>query len=127
MGDGSVLEGETAISAAQAAQKMIKKRAKHFSNSIDYEKLKELFPEGGTPQGSGLGASPATSAGQQEAAPAPIAQGEETIEEDEDAEGEYEEEEEEEAADLEEEEDLNITYAEDFDEGFDESHVYDDY
>jgi transcription factor IIIB subunit 2 len=47
MGDGSVLGGQPAASAADAAHKMLKKRAKGFSNHINYDRLKELFPGGG--------------------------------------------------------------------------------
>ncbi|KAF2852836.1 hypothetical protein T440DRAFT_553187 [Plenodomus tracheiphilus IPT5] len=64
MGDGSVLEGRLAGSAAEAAHMMLKKRAKQFSNHINYDRLKELFPGGDkatTPSGSGQGASPVAS------------------------------------------------------------------
>ncbi|KAF2687211.1 hypothetical protein K458DRAFT_361767 [Lentithecium fluviatile CBS 122367] len=125
MGDGSVLEGETNLTAAQAAHKMVAKRAKHFSNAIDYERLKELFPEGATPQGSGTGDSPAASVGQQK--PAPVAAlATAVVEEavDEDAEGDYEEEEQ---YPEEEDEDLETQYMDDLDEGFDESFLDDNY
>jgi transcription factor IIIB subunit 2 len=64
MGDGSVLDGVPATSAAEAAHKMLKKRSKQFSNHINYDRLKELFPGGdmtSSPSGtgSGQGASPA--------------------------------------------------------------------
>lgn len=45
MGDGSVLDGKPAASTREAVQKMMDKRAKHFSNNINYEMLKELFPD----------------------------------------------------------------------------------
>ncbi|KAF3049788.1 transcription factor TFIIIB subunit brf1 [Didymella keratinophila] len=111
MGDGSVLEGQPAASAADAAHKMLKKRAKGFSNHINYDRLKELFPGGNTdaastPSGSGLGASPAPSQTAATPAAAPI-------EVPEDDEEEYEEEEQEEE-DLDEEH----QYRDDEDEGF---------
>jgi transcription factor IIIB subunit 2 len=123
MGDGTVLEGETGMSAAAATQKMISKRAKHFSNAIDYEKLKELFPETHTPQGSGAGASPAASAGQQEPVPAPASTHVEVPVGDEDAEGEYEEEDEQQT--YHEEEDLE--YYSDEDEGIRPEDLMEDY
>ncbi|EOA82871.1 uncharacterized protein SETTUDRAFT_165254 [Exserohilum turcica Et28A] len=63
MGDGSVLEGQPAASAADAAHKMLKRRAnKAFSNHINYDRLKELFPGGGaasaSPADSAQGTSP---------------------------------------------------------------------
>jgi transcription factor IIIB subunit 2 len=90
MGDGSVLEGQPAASAADAAHKMLKKRSKQFSNHINYDRLKELFPGGNaasTPSGTGSaqGASPANS---QAVQTPPVIQIQ-----DEDAEGEDEEEE----------------------------------
>jgi transcription factor IIIB subunit 2 len=90
MGDGSVLEGQPATSAADAAHKMLKKRSKQFSNHINYDRLKELFPGGTTSSspsgtGSGQGASPAVS---QAVQTPPVIQVQ-----DEDAEGEDEEEE----------------------------------
>lgn len=119
MGDGSVLEGQPAASAADAAHKMLKKRAKGFSNHINYDRLKELFPGGNTdaastPSGSGLGASPAPSQIAVAPAPAPI----EAPDEDEE---EYQEEEQEE-----EEFDDPAQYRDDEDEGFGDDH-YDDY
>lgn len=115
MGDGSVLEGQPAASAADAAHKMLKKRAKGFSNHINYDRLKELFPGGNTdtastPSGSGLGASPAPS--HTAATPAPV-----PVEVREDDEEEYEEEEEE---DLDEEH----QYRDEEEEGFGDD--YDD-
>lgn len=118
MGDGSVLEGQPAASAADAAHKMLKKRAnKAFSNHINYDRLKELFPGGGTaasasPADSGKGVSPAAKS---PPAVQPVA--------DVDAEGEeeYEEEEEEEEEEMqieEDEEDLEHNYMDDDDEGF---------
>lgn len=120
MGDGSVLEGQPAASAADAAHKMLKKRAKGFSNHINYDRLKELFPGGNadaasTPSGSGLGASPAPS--QAPATPAPASA---PVEEQEDDEEEYEEEQEE------EEFDDPAQYRDDEDEGFGDDN-YDDY
>ena len=120
MGDGSVLEGQPAASAADAAHKMLKKRAKGFSNHINYDRLKELFPGGkkdaaSTPSGSGLGASPAP--GQTVAPPAAEIQ----EEEDEDGGEEYVEEEQED-----EEFDDPAQYRDDEDEGFGDDN-YDDY
>jgi transcription factor IIIB subunit 2 len=119
MGDGSVLDGQPAASAADAAHKMLKKRAKGFSNHINYDRLKELFPGGNadaasTPSGSGLGASPAPS--QTAAAPAPARAPIGNQEEDEE---EYEEPEEEEFDDP-------AQYRDDEDEGFADDN-YDDY
>ncbi|KAH7380584.1 Brf1-like TBP-binding domain-containing protein [Pyrenochaeta sp. MPI-SDFR-AT-0127] len=119
MGDGSVLEGQPAASAAEAAHKMLKKRAaKQFSNHINYDRLKALFPGGNaaTPQsGSGQGASPAAS---QVTQSPPVAQ---AIDE----EDREEEEEEEQMQELEEEEDLENQYMDDEDEGFGEDFDYD--
>ncbi|KAF2133230.1 BRF1-domain-containing protein [Dothidotthia symphoricarpi CBS 119687] len=110
MGDGSVLGGEPAASAADAAHKMLQKRAKTFSNAINYDRLKDIFPGAqpvSTPSGSGQGASPAAS---QVTPAATVVQGV-----DEDAEGEEEEYYEE--AHEEEEFDDPAQYGED-DEGF---------
>ncbi|KAF2747956.1 hypothetical protein M011DRAFT_401027 [Sporormia fimetaria CBS 119925] len=66
LGDGSVLGGKPAASAADAVAKMMAKRAK-FSSHIDYAKLQELFGTtgGASAAGSGTGsdasASPAAS------------------------------------------------------------------
>jgi transcription factor IIIB subunit 2 len=122
MGDGSVLDGQPAASAADAAHKMLKKRAKGFSNHINYDRLKELFPGGNadaasTPSGSGLGASPAPSQTAAAPAPAPARAPIENREEDEE---EYEEEPEE------EEFDDPAQYRDDEDEGFADDN-YDDY
>jgi transcription factor IIIB subunit 2 len=118
MGDGNVLEGQPAASAADAAHKMLKKRAKAFSNHINYDRLKELFPGGDTSAspGSGQGASPASNAQAVVQQPTDVdAEGEE----------EEEEEEEEEMQEVEEEEDLEHNYLEDDDEGFgNESYDY---
>ena len=124
MGDGAVLEGETGMSAAAAAQKMIKKRAKHFSNAIDYEKLKELFPETQTqtPQASSIGASPAASAGQQDVVPTPPATHVEVPVGDDDAEGEEEEEQQ-----TYQEEDEDLEYYSDEDEGIRPEDLAEDY
>ena len=120
MGDGSVLDGQPAASAADAAHKMLKKRAKGFSNHINYDRLKELFPGGNadaasTPSGSGLGASPAPSQTAPARAPARA-----PIENQEEDEEEYEEEPEE------EEFDDPAQYRDDEDEGFADDN-YDDY
>ncbi|KAH4406709.1 hypothetical protein HBI24_022340 [Parastagonospora nodorum] len=112
MGDGSVLEGQPAASAAEAAHKMLKKRSKQFSNHINYDRLKELFPGGNMASspsgtGSGTGASPAAS---QTVQTPPVVQIP-----DEDAEGEEEEEEYEQ--EVEDEEDLEHNYRSE-EEGF---------
>ncbi|KAI4928146.1 uncharacterized protein J4E92_005629 [Alternaria infectoria] len=118
MGDGNVLEGQPAASAADAAHKMLKKRAKAFSNHINYDRLKELFPGGhpsASPSVSGQGASSASTPQAVVQQPADV-----------DAEGEEEEEEEEEMEEVEEEEEhLEHNYLEDDDEGFaNESYDY---
>jgi transcription factor IIIB subunit 2 len=96
MGDGSVLDGQPAGSAAEAVSKMIQKRAK-FSSHIDYEKLQELFNtgtgEGESAATSANGASPAEAgASAQGTQNKPAAEVQEIADEDE---GDYEEEEEE--------------------------------
>ncbi|XP_014560441.1 hypothetical protein COCVIDRAFT_23361 [Bipolaris victoriae FI3] len=127
MGDGSVLEGQPATSAADAAHKMLKKRAnKAFSNHINYDRLKELFPGGGTnasasPADSAQGTSPVNRSPPASAVQHPVA--------DKDAQGDEEEEEEEEEEEMlaeeEEEEDLEYNYRDDDDEGFgNESYDY---
>ncbi|KAF1832398.1 hypothetical protein BDW02DRAFT_571133 [Decorospora gaudefroyi] len=122
MGDGSVLEGQPATSAADATYKMLKKRAKAFSNHINYDRLKELFPGGDsstTPSGSGQGASPA-GASQTSRSP-PVVQ--DTT--DADAEGEEEEDEDEDVQEVEEEDDFEHNYMDDEEEGFgNESYDY---
>jgi transcription factor IIIB subunit 2 len=127
MGDGSVLEGEPAASAAEAVQKMLNKRAKNFSSHINYDKLKEIFPggnsstEGSTPGASGQASPAATpSAPQQTRAPAVI----EDHDEDEDAEGEYDDEHQTAYA---EEEDLENEHQYDDDEGYGDTDYPDDY
>ncbi|KAH7088514.1 Brf1-like TBP-binding domain-containing protein [Paraphoma chrysanthemicola] len=114
MGDGSVLEGQPAASAAEAAHKMLKKRGKAFSNHLNYDRLKSLFaPLGSSASspsagGSGQGASP--SVDQVQTPPViPVS--------DVDAEGEEEEEEEYEEPQQEvEEEDLEHQYRSDEDD-----------
>jgi transcription factor IIIB subunit 2 len=127
MGDGSVLEGEPAASAAEAVQKMLNKRAKNFSSHINYDKLKEIFPggnsstEGSTPGASGQASPAATpSALQQTRTPAVI----EDHDEDEDAEGEYDDEHQTAYA---EEEDLENEHQYDDDEGYGDTEYPDDY
>lgn len=124
MGDGSLLEGQPATSAADAAHKMLQKRAKHFSNHINYDKLKELFPGGNmaaTPSDSGQGGSPAPS---QPTHTPPVVQASNAI-------ANHEEEEEDDDGDMqdevyeEEEEDYEQQYLEDEDEGFGEDYGYD--
>jgi transcription factor IIIB subunit 2 len=133
MGDGAVLEGETGMSAADAAQKMIAKRGKHFSNAINYDVLKNLFPDdpptpltSGSGSASGAGASPAASAGQQ--LPTPQAtqsasQSQGPVGDDEEDDGE---EEEQQPVYDEEEEDLNH-YEDDDEMGIGEEDYLDNY
>jgi transcription factor IIIB subunit 2 len=127
MGDGSVLEGQPAASAAEAAHKMLKKRGKQFSNHINYDRLKALFPgtnDASSPSGtgSGSGGSPAASQAVQTPPVAPVpedqAEGEEE-EYEEPVEEEYEE-------PVEEEEDLEGNYRSDEEGGF-EGGYDDDY
>lgn len=118
MGDGTLLDGQPAASAAEAAHKMLKKRSKQFSNHINYDRLKELFPGGdmaSSPSGiaSAQGGSPAASQIKESppSVPQPI--------QDEDAEGEDEDDYDEQTyAEEEYEEDLEHNYLEDDDEGF---------
>ncbi|OAL43197.1 hypothetical protein IQ07DRAFT_580476 [Pyrenochaeta sp. DS3sAY3a] len=122
MGDGSILEGQPATSAADAAHRMLKKRAKHFSNHIDYDRLKELFPGGNmavTPSDSGQGGSPAPSHPAHTPPVVPVANVEH---EEEDDEEEYEEMQE--ATYEDEDEDHEQQYLEDVDEGFGEDFDY---
>ncbi|KAJ4305197.1 transcription factor TFIIIB subunit brf1 [Kalmusia sp. IMI 367209] len=124
MGDGSVLEGQPAASAAEAAKKMIKKRAKHFSSHINYDVFKEIIPGGNTP--SSGGATPAEQAAtpepEQQPPPPddttykPVPVGEDDEEPEEDG---YEEQY------AEEDEDLEHQYMSDEDQGFDENENYD--
>jgi transcription factor IIIB subunit 2 len=122
MGDGSVLDGQPAASAAEAVQKMIQKRAK-FSSHIDYEKLQELFGSGqggeSSASGSGQGASPVDSGtGSQPAQPKEVI---EVVEDgDQDAEGEYEEVDDEPETYVEEEFDDPGMYMSDEDVGFED-------
>jgi transcription factor IIIB subunit 2 len=128
MGDGSLLEGQPAASAAEAAHKMLKKRSKQFSNHINYDRLKELFPldQGGSPSagGSGQGASPASRT-------EPVIHVS-----DEDAEGEDDDEEvvarprqqqQEDQFYQDDEEDLEHAYRDDEDQGFEEFDDNDNY
>ncbi|CAO2647688.1 Nn.00g086100.m01.CDS01 [Neocucurbitaria sp. VM-36] len=120
MGDGSVLEGQPAASAAEAAHKMLKKRAKHFSNHINYDKLKELFPGGNmasSPSDSGQGASPATSQVMRSPSTLQITNA--------DVDADVDEEEGEELQDAGSDEDLENQYMEDDDEGFGDDLDYD--
>ena len=98
MGDGTLLGDQPAASAAEAAHRMLKKRAKAFSNHINYEKLQQLFPGART-----AASSPSAASG----SPAGAVQ----MPADVDAEGE-------EGEEVQEEEDLEHQYLEDEDEGF---------
>jgi transcription factor IIIB subunit 2 len=126
MGDGSVLGGQPAASAADAAHKMLKKRAKGFSNHINYDRLKELFPGGGgggadatTAANSPVdSASPAGTDSKTKISPSSAPPPEHTHDEDDDEEETYVEEEEEEFDDP-------AQYV-DEDEGFGDD-AYDDY
>jgi transcription factor IIIB subunit 2 len=112
MGDGSVLDGVPATSAAEAAHKMLKKRSKQFSNHINYDRLKELFP------GGDMTASPAATGSATGASPAGQTPSVVQIH-DEDAEGEDDEEYDEPVAEEEEEEDLEAQYMSDENVGYD--------
>ena len=118
MGDGSILEGQPAASAAEAAHKMLKKRAaKHFSNYINYDKLKALFPGGNdatTPSGSGQSMSPAAT---QTMTSPPVAQVAD-VDAEEEEDGENGEDEEVHEVDDDEEFDDPNQYMDDDDEGF---------
>lgn len=124
MGDGSLLEGQPAENAADAAHKMLKKRSKQFSNYINYDRLKDLFLSGNpgsspSAGGSGQGASPVSHT-------SPVIHVQ-----DEDAEGEDDDEEYEAPAQQhfgeEDEEDLEGNYLEDENEGFEGTSYQDDY
>ena len=126
MGDGTLLEGQPAASAAEAAHKMLKKRSKQFSNHINYDRLKQLFPSGNTASspsgtGSGQGASPVGSQSLQTPPPTQIRAEEAEVEEEEE---EYEEEQ---TYVEEDEEDLEHNYLPDEDEGFGADDYADDY
>lgn len=122
IGDGSVLEGRPAASAAEAAKRMLQKRAKHFSSHINYDVFKDIMP--GASSSSEGTATPA----EQVATPAPEEQPEPAYQavpvgedEDEAEEEEYEEQY------AEEEEDLEGQFLTDEEEGFDENEKYDDF
>ncbi|KAF2025250.1 BRF1-domain-containing protein [Setomelanomma holmii] len=120
MGDGSVLEGQPAASAAEAVHKMLNKRGKAFSNHLNYDKLNALF----APPGSSAGSPSAGGSGQGNSPSASQAQTPPVIQiQDEDAEGEEEEEYEEPQQYAEEEEDLEQQYRSDED---DYANEYDD-
>jgi len=122
MGDGSVLEGRPAADAAEAAKKMIEKRAKHFSSNINYDVYKSMLGNASTP--SSAGATPtqseqaATPVGEPvlEDQPAPI-QPTEEVEEVEEVE-EAEEEDDYEEEQYQDEEDLEHMHDYEDDEGF---------
>ena len=119
MGDGSVLEGQPAASPAEAAFKMLKKRAGGFSSSIDYDKINGLFSSrrsASSPSDSGQGASPAASQ---------VLRSPPTLQvTDADADAHGEEDEGEEMQDAVSEEDLDNQYMEDVDEGFGDDFDY---
>lgn len=116
MGDGSILEGQPAASAEEAAKKMLNKRAKHFSSHINYDVFKDLMPTA-----SDASSGTATPA-EQAATPVPEQPTYQTVpvgDGDDDEEEEQEMEEEEEV-------DPNLILSDD-EEGFDPEVNYDDY
>jgi transcription factor IIIB subunit 2 len=122
MGDGSILEGQPAASADEAAKKMLQKRAKHFSSHINYDVFKDLMPT--VSDASSGTATPE----EQTATPIPEQLAQTTYQvvpvgagDDEADDEEYE------AQDVEEEEDLEQEYMSDEEEGFDQNQNYDDY
>ncbi|KAF1974703.1 hypothetical protein BU23DRAFT_579490 [Bimuria novae-zelandiae CBS 107.79] len=121
MGDGSLLAGQPAISAADAAKRMLQKRAKHFSSHINYDVFKDIMP--GASSSSEGTATPV----EQAATPAPEQQAQPTYQAVPVGDGDDEEEEEYEEPLAEEEEDLEHQYLSDDDQGFDENENYDDY
>ncbi|KAL1609954.1 transcription factor TFIIIB subunit brf1 [Paraconiothyrium brasiliense] len=119
MGDGSILDGQPAASAQEAAKKMLQKRAKHFSSHINYDVFKDIMP-GASDASSGT-ATPA----EQAATPVPEQPPESVYQPVPVGEGEEAEEEEYEEQYAEEEEDLEHQYLSDEDQGFDENENYD--
>lgn len=134
IGDGSVLEGRPATSAADAAKRMLQKRAKHFSSHINYDVFKDIMPGAGsgsaTPdaevvevvegdeQGQASAGAAREKGKEREKAYQSVPVG--------DDEGEEEEEEGyEEGYGEEEEEDLEHRYLSDEEGGFDEDENYD--
>lgn len=120
MGDGSILEGQPAASASEAAKKMLQKRAKHFSSHINYDVFKDIMP--GADSASSGTATPV----EQAATPAPEQPPQPTYQVVPTGEGDDEAEEEEyEEQYAEEEEDLEHRYMSDEEQGFDENETYD--
>jgi transcription factor IIIB subunit 2 len=121
MGDGSVLEGQPAASADEAAKKMLLKRAKHFSSHINYDVFKDLMPtvsnaSSGTATPAEQTATPASEqTAQTTYQVVPVGAGDDEADDE-----EYE------AQDV-EEEDLEQEYLSDVEEGFDQDQNYDDY
>jgi transcription factor IIIB subunit 2 len=109
------LDGDKATTPQAAIQKLLAKRAKNFSSSIDYDKLTQLYGPADsaetTPRGS-QAASPA----RKQTAQAEIV--EEIIDDEEEEQVPYEQE---------EEEDLDNQYGNDDDEGFGDGNLDDDY
>lgn len=136
LGDGSLLGGRPADSPADAAHKMLQKHGKMFSNTLNYDKLKTLFPrnmdsasEVTTPNGSTTaGASPPPAPAESSAAHTPVqtaTPAKTQVEDENDGEEDFEEEVEEveEALD---DEDLENEHMYSDDEGFGGAD-YDDY
>ncbi|KAF2444993.1 BRF1-domain-containing protein [Karstenula rhodostoma CBS 690.94] len=118
MGDGSILDGQPAASADEAAKKMLQKRAKHFSSHINYDVFKDLMPtasdaSSGTATPAEQAATPAT---EQPTQPTyqvvPVGEGDDEAEEEEDQQQ------------FSDEEDPNQEYMEDDAEGFDPEDDY---
>ncbi|KAF9740200.1 hypothetical protein PMIN02_008461 [Paraphaeosphaeria minitans] len=116
MGDGSILEGQPAASAEEAAKKMLQKRAKHFSSHINYDVFKDLMPTA-----SDASSGTATPA-EQAATPVPEQPTYQTVPV---GDGDDEEEEDQDVDD-DEEMDPNLLMSDD-EEGFDPEDNYEDY
>lgn len=126
IGDGSILEGRPATSAADAAKRMLQKRAKHFSSHINYDVFKDIMPGGGSSaEGTAtpevveeVVVEEGEREQQQRKEPAyqsvPVGEGDDEVEEEEYEEGYGEE-----------EEDLEQRYLSDDEGGFDEDENYD--
>lgn len=128
MGDGRLLEGEGELSAAQAVEKMMKKRGKHFSSAINYEKLLAVMPATDSGRESRSSSSSPEASGSQQAAPTPksnfiqVTVGDDDDEEDEEEdEGPYNEQ------TYEDDEDLENEHRYEEEAGINEEDYYEDY
>ncbi|KAK7191424.1 hypothetical protein DPSP01_002973 [Paraphaeosphaeria sporulosa] len=117
MGDGSILEGQPAASAEEAAKKMLQKRAKHFSSHINYDVFKDLMPTA-----SDASSGTATPA-EQAATPVPEQPTYQTVPV---GDGDDEEEEDQDVDEDEEEMDPNLLMSDD-EQGFGSDENYGDY